>query len=52
MKAADVDGDGQIDYAEFLAATVQLSTLQSEDNLEKVRPNTFSLLNQPTSCAH
>mmetsp|Transcript_39542 Transcript_39542/g.101085 ORF Transcript_39542/g.101085 Transcript_39542/m.101085 type:complete len:479 (-) Transcript_39542:266-1702(-) len=35
MKAADVDGDGQIDYAEFLAATVQLSTLQSEDNLEK-----------------
>lgn len=36
MKAADVDGDGTIDYAEFLAATVQLSTLQSEDNLEKV----------------
>jgi Ca2+-binding EF-hand superfamily protein len=36
MKAADVDGDGTIDYAEFLAATVQLSTLQSDENLEKV----------------
>ena len=36
MQAADVDGDGMIDYAEFLAATVQLSTLETDENLQKV----------------
>mmetsp|Transcript_3676 Transcript_3676/g.10578 ORF Transcript_3676/g.10578 Transcript_3676/m.10578 type:complete len:478 (+) Transcript_3676:258-1691(+) len=35
MQAADVDGDGMIDYAEFLAATVQLSTLETDENLQK-----------------
>uniref|UniRef100_A0A061RPT8 non-specific serine/threonine protein kinase n=1 Tax=Tetraselmis sp. GSL018 TaxID=582737 RepID=A0A061RPT8_9CHLO len=35
MEAADVDGDGTIDYSEFLASTVQQSSLETDENLQK-----------------
>lgn len=31
MTAADVDGDGMIDYHEFVAATMNISQLEKED---------------------
>ena len=33
MTNADINGDGLIDYEEFLAATIHLSKLQREENL-------------------
>jgi hypothetical protein len=38
MAIADVDGDGLIDYNEFVAATMHLSKLNKEELLQKVRP--------------
>lgn len=35
MNAADVDGDGTIDYQEFLGATIHLSKLNKEEYLMK-----------------
>lgn len=35
MAIADVDGDGLIDYNEFVAATMQVSALEKEELLEK-----------------
>jgi hypothetical protein len=36
MAIADVDGDGLIDYNEFVAATMHLSKLNKEELLQKV----------------
>lgn len=36
MTIADVDGDGLIDYNEFVAATMHLSKLEKEELLQKV----------------
>lgn len=38
MAIADVDGDGLIDYNEFVAATMHVSKLEKEELLQKVRP--------------
>jgi calcium-dependent protein kinase len=35
MEAADVDGDGQIDYNEFVAATMNVNQLEKEDLIYK-----------------
>ncbi len=35
MSIADVDGDGLIDYNEFVAATMQMSKLEKEETLLK-----------------
>jgi len=35
MHDADINGDGTIDYQEFLAATIHLGKLEQEDNLYK-----------------
>ncbi len=35
MSVADVDGDGLIDYNEFVASTMHLSKLEKEDLLQK-----------------
>ena len=35
MDAADVDGDGSIDYQEFLGATIHMSKLNKEEYLLK-----------------
>jgi calcium-dependent protein kinase len=35
MTIADVDGDGLIDYNEFVAATMQMSKLEKEEVLQK-----------------
>jgi Ca2+-binding EF-hand superfamily protein len=32
---ADVNGDGTIDYEEFLAATINVGKLEREDNLKR-----------------
>jgi calcium-dependent protein kinase len=37
MAIADVDGDGLIDYNEFVAATMHLSKLNKEELLQRVR---------------
>lgn len=37
MAIADVDGDGLIDYNEFVAATMHVSKLEKEELLQKVR---------------
>ena len=34
MRAADVNGDGHIDYAEFVSAAIDTTKLLSEPNLE------------------
>lgn len=50
MQAADVDGNGVIDYAEFLASTMQLSALQTEENLKKALiPDGFYRLHEMTN---
>lgn len=36
MNIADVDGDGLIDYNEFVAATMHVSKLEKEELLQKV----------------
>lgn len=36
MAIADVDGDGLIDYNEFVAATMHVSKLEKEELLQKV----------------
>jgi calcium-dependent protein kinase len=35
MSAADVDGDGVIDYHEFVAATINVNQLEKEDLIHK-----------------
>ena len=35
MKAADVDGDGVIDYNEFVAATLNVNQLEKEELIAK-----------------
>lgn len=35
MTMADVDGDGQVGYEEFLAATLHLSRLEEEEVLQQ-----------------
>lgn len=35
MKNADVDGDGQIDYNEFVAATMNISKLEKDELIQK-----------------
>jgi calcium-dependent protein kinase len=35
MTIADVDGDGLIDYNEFVAATMQMSKLEQDELLQK-----------------
>ena len=35
MTVADVDGDGLIDYNEFVASTMQMSKLEKEEVLQK-----------------
>lgn len=35
MENADVNGDGKVDYEEFLAATMHLGKLEREENLYK-----------------
>jgi calcium-dependent protein kinase len=35
MRIADVDGDGLIDYNEFVAATMQMSKLEQDELLQK-----------------
>lgn len=35
MTVADVDGDGLIDYNEFVASTMHLSKLEKEELLQK-----------------
>ncbi len=43
MAIADVDGDGLIDYNEFVAATMHLSKLEKEELLQQVRPRSAQL---------
>lgn len=38
MLNADVDGDGLINYEEFVAATVNLNKLEKEEHFVQVRP--------------
>jgi len=33
MNAADIDGDGTIDYLEFIMATMHMNRMESEDHL-------------------
>jgi calcium-dependent protein kinase len=35
MAAADVDGDGMIDYNEFVASTINVNQLQKEELIHK-----------------
>ncbi len=44
MNIADVDGDGTIDYNEFVAATMHISKLEKEELLQKVRASDNSHL--------
>ena len=37
MATMDMQGDGSLDYEEFLAATVATSKLESEENLRQAR---------------
>ena len=37
LTAFDLDGDGEIDWKEFVAGCLQDHDLYNEDNLEKVR---------------
>ena len=35
LKSMDVDGSGEVDYEEFLAATLAVNKLKNESNLER-----------------
>ena len=35
MKSMDMDGSGELDYEEFIAATLSVSKLRSEDNIQR-----------------
>lgn len=49
MAIADVDGDGLIDYNEFVGATMHLSKLEKEELLQKVRRCLLSGLDRGAS---
>lgn len=50
MAIADVDGDGLIDYNEFVAATMHLSKLEKEELLQQVRPRGLGPRHQLKAC--
>lgn len=47
MAIADVDGDGLIDYNEFVAATMHLSKLNKEELLQRVSLHMLFLQHSP-----
>jgi hypothetical protein len=51
MAIADVDGDGLIDYNEFVAATMHVSKLEKEELLQKVRAWNLQLWLIDSACS-
>lgn len=50
MLNADVDGDGLINYEEFVAATVNLNKLEKEEHFVQVLPACTSCRAYNTAC--
>ena len=48
MNSADADGDGQIDYNEFVAATMNISKLEKDELIQKTFMVSTSLSHMAT----